>query len=339
MTTVKISPDAYREVFYALSKDASFSLPEKRIHTGDDLKFFKSTTAFARIQFLLAYISDCVSELEIPRSEEDLSNGIEGIITILKKLDSLIDEVAPITGPRRFGNLAYKTWYAKVEETIDPLISQLLEKKNVVQSAKIELAAYLMASLGSLQRLDFGTGHELSFLAFFGGCLFLGLLDSDTGASIEGKEILWIFTHYFQIIRKVVKKYTLEPAGSHGVWGLDDHFHLPYIIGSAQLKGVEERHESQDQRKHAARSTTKRPQDMSIYGMPRPSAVMNTQIVEDFKYRNMYFGAIAFIYDVSLTSWQILDSLLINVCSIGQTRSLFRTLASLIRHLRCPIMG
>lgn len=64
----------------------------------------------------------------------------------------------------------------------------------------------------------------------------------------------------------------LEPAGSHGVWGLDDYQFLPFIWGSSQLNG------------HTGIT---------------PSSIHNQAVLETNAEDYLYLGCIKFIKHVS----------------------------------------
>ena len=179
--------------------DHTFTTPSKKIHDGDDLTFFLASTAYRDLMTWLLQLNRSVfptkdAEGEIHpstlNSPPAFSETVSNLRTLVSDLSNLIAQAPPDTGPRRFGNVAFRTWFKLAEESADHLceshIGHILEKYDPDQrlALKDELKVYLVGSFGSAQRLDYGTGHELSFLAFL-GCLWkLGAFEEGEGAGI-----------------------------------------------------------------------------------------------------------------------------------------------------------
>ncbi|KAH8925236.1 PTPA-domain-containing protein, partial [Atractiella rhizophila] len=142
---------------------------------------------------------------------------------VLDGVSSLIDSIPPSATPQRFGNLAFRNFHSQLLSTSNSLHSSLNPSKEVLH--------HFNASFGNATRIDYGTGHELEFIAY------LACLDEAWENSEESKEfeMFRIFRRYIDICRKLQKTYNLEPAGSRGVYGLDDHQHLSYLFGSSQM--------------------------------------------------------------------------------------------------------
>ncbi|KAL7275647.1 Serine/threonine-protein phosphatase 2A activator 1 [Rhizina undulata] len=285
----------------------AFAIPAKRIHTQQDATNFLCSQACHTIMDFILHLNASVTPFDAAtntlRNPDNFATNspsvhvspeVQGVVSLIRDLESLIEAAPPDSGPRRFGNVAFRKWHALVEDKVcSGLLDKHLPARVLVQSvsgtsAKDELVPYLLGSFGSAQRLDYGTGHELSFAAFL--CT-IWVLGGFTSGRDELGLVLRAFDAYFHLIRKLVLTYTLEPAGSHGVWGLDDHFFLPYIFGSAQLTTFPPTNSPTDEQNEAFKK-------LSQFDIPKPGDVTKSAVVEKERERNLYFGAIGFIYDV-----------------------------------------
>ena len=206
-----------------------FTIPTKTLVSMEDLAKFKTSKTFKQI---ITFIAELQKSVEGKANHDIKSSEISAPLEeMLETLSKYIDEIPPIHQPMRFGNKAFRLFIDKIKENYKDLISKILKTESQMRAAD-ELKEYLIDSFGSYERIDFGTGHELNFLVFLLVLYSIGYYKSDQFPVIVNV----VFLRYIQLMRKLQTIYMLEPAGSHGVWGLDDYHFLPFLFGASQLK-------------------------------------------------------------------------------------------------------
>lgn len=208
----------------------SSEVPSRRILSNGDLEVFsKSPTYSLILSFIFSISESCANKKISSIVLDDQRPIVKTLHEIISSISSLVDANPPADqGASRFGNPAFRGFLDSLSAKLDAYHSLLnLPSQDWIP----EVSTYLTHSFGSYSRIDYGSGHELNFLMWLLCLERLSLLDRDDFPALG----LYIFPAYLSLLRRIQSTYYLEPAGSHGVWGLDDYQFLPFLFGSSQL--------------------------------------------------------------------------------------------------------
>lgn len=212
------------------SNGSSFRAPCKAIFGPEDVRKFQASGTYAELLKFIRICNEAVRSRSISTAVElAFSRPLEKVMDLLRQLEAWVQDFPPLQQPMRFGNRAFKNWHARLRDRCPDMVGALLPEP--VSGAVVELVPYLLDSFGNTTRIDYGTGHELNFVTWLYCLSRLGLFGPEDAAAL----VLRVFNQYMQLMRHLQHTYLLEPAGSHGVWGLDDYHCLPFLWGSAML--------------------------------------------------------------------------------------------------------
>ncbi|KAG9300629.1 hypothetical protein G9A89_005229 [Geosiphon pyriformis] len=259
-----------------------FIQPRKEITEQPDIKTWLESEAFFRLMTFIQNLNQSVVNKKIS-DKFFVSETAQKIVDSLNSISAWVDEIPPLPTPQRFGNKAFRDWIARLEQNAKTIHEKILPPE--WHKANIELVPYFVGSFGHGTRIDYGSGHELSFVAWLCCLNEIGIFGQMDHTAL----VLRVFVKYLEVVRGLQRVYLLEPAGSHGVWGLDDYQFLSYYWGSAQLR---------DQRRI------------------NPKSILSEDMVNTYAEEYMYFSSIKYINEVKKGPFHEHSPILYDISSV-----------------------
>ncbi|KAJ4701361.1 Serine/threonine-protein phosphatase 2A activator [Melia azedarach] len=259
-----LAPVPQSQKVLTISPPFHFQSPSKRIQSPDDIRHFVDSDSGKNFLGFVVALSESIRGHKVSDPCHE-SQTISTIISILGELLQWIEEIPPAQQAARYGNVSYRTWHSRLTENSESLMLRFLPSE--LKAATIEIVPYFNDSFGNWSRIDYGTGHETNFAAWLYCLARMGVIKEEDYHAIVAR----VFVKYLELMRKLQLVYSLEPAGSHGVWGLDDYHFLPFIFGSSQL--IDHKY-------------------------MKPKSIHNQDILDNFWNEYMYLSCIAFVKKV-----------------------------------------
>ncbi|AAS51365.1 ACR139Cp [Eremothecium gossypii ATCC 10895] len=279
---------------------------QKRLLTGSDLDKWKASKTFEELLRFVSSLAQSVRGRENSEHAEPVSPAIEALEALLEEMQGIAAHhpVLQDAATSRFGKVEFRDFHKEVQARAEALVLQV--DPSLTDEQAQELAVYLGNAWGDCKRIDYGSGHELNFVCFLYGLWKYGVLSEHDFTNA----VLRVFVKYMDVMRVLETKYWLEPAGSHGVWGLDDYHFLPFLFGAFQLAT----------HKHL-----------------KPKSIHNPEVVELFENRYLYFGCIAFINRVKTTASLRWHSPMLD--DISGVRSWTKVSEGMVKMYKAEVLG
>ncbi|KAJ1733489.1 Serine/threonine-protein phosphatase 2A activator 2 [Coemansia biformis] len=274
-------------------------LPVREILTPDDLARFLESPACAGLLDFIAELNDSVIGVKTTDTIED-SAAVQKLLALLDAVGQTNADIKPLETQSRFGNPAFRDFYDRCAEMLPTWLADMVPAEHIE-----EVACYALESFGNRRRIDYGTGHELNFLAFLLCLRKLGLVAPEDACAV----VIHVFFRYIGIMRGLQMSYWLEPAGSQGVWGLDDYHFLPFLFGAGQLRT----------HKHL-----------------RPKSIHNAEILDEFSKDYMYLESVRFVNSIKTGSIRWHSPM---IDDISGAKSWEKVNVGLVKMFRAEVIG